>query len=734
MNILENKKIWLGLTKINLFLLLIFPLTRWTTSNWYLYTIFQRTIYIQILIAIALLSYSILIIRFKQYRPKSNILLWSFIAFIVANVIATVFSVNINNSFWGHFRRMTGLLQLIHYFFLFLISFNVFKEKKDWNIVFYGYTTVTLILGVSALFMDNFLDGVRLFGLNSNPIFLAMSVFFGLFILMYLYFQQKNNIIKYFYIAPNIIFHLIIIVLTGSRGYFIATGIGLLVFTFGLINIKINKKSIKYPILAVIVIIFTLLSVNFFLPTENKTYTKYLPGAISRYADMSIYTESFLTRYNLWKFGLKGWYEHNLWVGAGPENYYYLLDNSMDAEFIKYGTGETYADKAHNAFIDIGATSGIIGLLCFLAIIISGFSILIKNYKLKKISNYTLISFLSLFIAYVISAVNIFDQIYTYIPLILILSFLTAIYTEEKEIKITNKISNILSVIFILISLISLFYFTAKPFANFLKFARADSKGTPETINLALSQDSFQVKPFFLERFTRRFLNLHPEYQKQTIDNLINENKKEIMYSRRISGYHSIAYLYIIKAGLIPEQAEDSLKQAEEYTKKMIEINPKRYQSYLGLASAYLDMGEYQKAINTSLQAIEIYSDQHIPYWILAKSYFGLQDYNTAAEWLRKGIQHNLYGFYLNKNDDFIIDVIKIFALASQNHENYLRTQDTVAMIVKNEPEKIDYLVFLAKEFYNSDYKENGLSLAKIIAKQAPDKQNELADILEQAQ
>jgi hypothetical protein len=104
------------------------------------------------IIEIVFAMWVVLAIRRPEYRPARSWLTLLFAAFLAGNLIAALTGVSFTRSFWSNFERMQGVVDLAHWFALFVVMLSVIRGRQQWLVVFnvvVGVGLVEAYLGVA---------------------------------------------------------------------------------------------------------------------------------------------------------------------------------------------------------------------------------------------------------------------------------------------------------------------------------------------------------------------------------------------------------------------------------------------------------------------------------------------------------------------------------------------------------------------------------------------------------
>src|SRR3989344_2490139 len=321
--------------------------------------------FLRSLIEIAAILYILLILQDRTYLPKINKIFWAFFLFVIAFTVTTVTSMAPFSSFWGSLERMGGLWTFGHYFVFFVILISVLRSKQDWNL----FLEIIIVSGIlSAIYgfgqktdMKFFIGSgnrARIFGTLGNPALFAGYQLLTLFLAGTLFFRKDNS----------------------------------------------RNKKIFFGLLfcAALFVIFSLTMKN----TAFVTKSSYL----TRVTNLSFGNFTVQTRFWAWQAGLKGWSEspRTVLLGWGPENFNIPFSKNFNPKFFTGPGSETLFDRAHNMFVEVLVTMGLLGFLAYLAI----FGVLFKSlWQLKNKLEYRIpaIGFIAMVVAYVIHNAFIFD-------------------------------------------------------------------------------------------------------------------------------------------------------------------------------------------------------------------------------------------------------------------------------------------------------------------------------------
>lgn len=320
-------------------------------------------------------------------KNKSDTLLVILLTLFLSTILLTsLMGADIQKSFLGNYYRSDGLLTLFHLASLFFFIILFVKDK--W------LKPMLISISVSAIGISFWvlIDAFRFYMLNNvsiynwggalavsfgNPNFLSGFLLIALPFTAYLICVEKK---KYYYLG--LIVQISAMLLTFARaGIF-----GILVF-FSLWYLM--SKKVKPAIIVLAAIVFILTATYVF-----RNDTMYESGVLVSESRQRIYTKGYMA---FLKRPIKGW---------GWANFDYAFDS---IDWPLRVENDVYVDKAHSAFLEVLVTSGLFGLVFYLAFIGRSIKIL-KNSK-NVISKYLLMSLVLFLFHSQINVISVSEEI-----------------------------------------------------------------------------------------------------------------------------------------------------------------------------------------------------------------------------------------------------------------------------------------------------------------------------------
>lgn len=382
---------------------------------------FGKVIVFRSIVQVMVALYLLLIWRDGSYRPKGHPILWAFVAFTGAFALTTLTSVAQLQSFWGTIERMGGLFTFVHYLVFVVIAGAVLRTRRDWHVLLnlivaagvvsacYGFLQKThwsFILGSGGR--------ARPFGTIGNPALFAGYEILAAFLALTLSFLQDATYRwrTWYRSAAGIM--LLAVASTAVRGSLLAVAVALLAFAL-LWSVVNRSRKAKLALLGGISVV-----ILFFFAALALRNTSLVTGSpyLTRITAFSPQTFTVQTRFWAWSAGFKGWSESpkTVLLGWGPENFNIPFSKYFNPKFFTGPGSETFFDRAHNMFIEVLVTMGLVGFVTYVSLFVAVFWTLVRFMRGTGVASPEQkdlrvigIGFTAMTIAYMIHNAFIFD-------------------------------------------------------------------------------------------------------------------------------------------------------------------------------------------------------------------------------------------------------------------------------------------------------------------------------------
>jgi tetratricopeptide (TPR) repeat protein len=610
------------------------------------------------IVEIMAVIYVALVLKDRSYLPTKNKILLAFLGFTLAFSATTIFSVDKYQSFWGTLERMGGLWSFIHYFVYFVILTAVMRTREQW------YRLLEIMVGVSVLsslygfgqrtdtaFFVGSGGRERIFGTLGNPALFGGYELLNIFLALALFLRPENSNNKKIFLGGAIVINCIALIMTAVRGSILGLGVGALIFAalyFWQNRTKVAKVAflsmIALSVFAVIVLI---------TPLKNSSVVQD-SRLLKRLSDTSFESYTAKTRFWAWEAGLTGWKENikTMALGWGPENFNIPFSKHFNPQFYRGPGSETLFDRAHNMFIEILVTMGVIGLGLYLWIFFETFKNLIRLLKNPQ-EKYFAMAFVSMLAAYLIHNSFIFDTSANFLVFFSILGFISylsfGVRKREEGTAPLIKVSFIKPITVVLGVAVAVLVYNTNILpvrANYAVtrgiIASWDNnlEGALAKHKESLNHDTFgkydyrhRLAQFILEYYNGKPVDAKGE---EEIKYAIEEVKKNITSTPDYLPYLYVSRLYVTLGKADPKSPYND--EALKYSLQALDISPKFVRTYYEIGQAYLNKKDFDSAISYFTKAAELNPKTPISYWYLGSVVAEVKDTKEGMDLIQKAL------------------------------------------------------------------------------------------------
>ncbi|MFA5124406.1 MAG: O-antigen ligase family protein [Patescibacteria group bacterium] len=652
----------------------------YVSSHLFFPFITTKTFAFQIAVEVMFVAFLVLCLVDDKYRIRLNVTVLLLLLYLVILTVASAFSGNdFYHSFWSNNERSDGILLLTHLFLFSAVLSGFFRSVKEWLYLFDLFLLASFAVALVALdqylaltfvgsWKDHFLpssNGARLAGTIGNSGYVGGYMVFGIFTALFMALKRSQWWAKTLYVLA-IVLELFIAVQTFTRGAYLALGLGGLITLIYLGYFYYNKLWLKITATAVIAIALLFFAAIFgcgsgkiltpgfgfslergFHKTAVCNNFDYANPILKRINSISLTDVTSNNRIVAWIIGLKGIIARPI-LGYGQENFYQVFDKYYTTK-----SSEQWFDRCHNMFCDRAVTGGVIGLLSYLAVLLLPFFFLWKYY-FKEYGNkgnnkeqettgrdykkyLTPVIFSILIIAYLIQNFFIFEALATYIPLIIVLSFVGQ-YSRSWNLNFLNNYNfkAVLAVIVGILLLPAIWFFNLKPLYANADFIKSLTSPWPtlqdkiesfeEVIGRGTLGNQEYRKHYFdfygneLMSYLSKTSNRTSGKDKQMADwsnlmenqflNQIKENSHSVTNWLLLERFYNISYIFNV----------NRLQKAIDIADQMVALSPGRPQIYYEAGSSNYYLGCFLLAEkNNPEEAKKQYQQALTRFWQGAK-------------------------------------------------------------------------------------------------------------------
>ncbi|MGI8619676.1 MAG: O-antigen ligase family protein [Gemmatimonadaceae bacterium] len=627
-----------------------------------------RAVYFRVLIelAFALLIYLVLR-RNPTTHFRRDFVFWSLLAWTATNALAAAFGPAPMRSFFGDHERMGGVWFWIH-LLAYYVLLRVVLRANDWWAFFRLSVGVASAISVYGLVQDwfrpfNFVIGGIGTGVTVGNSGLLAVYFLANIAFCALLAARSASRARFGYIGIAGLL-IVALVYSGNRssvlGLLVGTGAG---FAF----YGVRSGTLRGWRGALTLACFALVGALPFI--TRASWARPVTARVPVLGKLSSGVDS--TRIIQWRAAVAGIRDRPL-LGVGPENYQLIWSQYHHPEMQRF-TADSRWDRAHNAYLDAFATSGILGFLSLLAIWLALAWSLLRADRNRVEEGARLVRAdlplpmaavaVGSFVAYAFYLFFWFFDLSSTMLWIALAAFVVSSASGAPLIKIGTlherrwQSSVVLAAgAMALVAVLYVHGFETLRMARALDRARHVERPLQETLAdfesvfaspAPVTQHAFVMYagnlrshyPAFAEirndparsaLFDRAFLLAIKEFERQADQDPLNE-RTLVQHARVLmlgAYYYGNQRLY-----------ESALRRLE----RAVKLAPRRVNTHLVLGMAYLNAQRPREALKVFEQAYSIYPPLGQTHSYLADAHAALGDYPAAARWLSSAMLHGYF-------------------------------------------------------------------------------------------
>jgi O-antigen ligase len=678
---------------VGLYLTLLTPLVVWHKSVCPPFS--GKVLLFQVLVEVLIICWVVTSGRKKTDAFRLAPTFLAAAGFIGVNLISAVAGVDLKQSLWGFIERQDGLVLILHFFAWMALSYWYFGSEKNvapsiqrflgfsfgvavavaTSVLWEGYVNLppdsSLVSMVSGLFRPG--------GVFGNPMatgpYLAFHLFFGLYLGNVVRKLQNRNsrlIFLLLLVAGELV--IIAAVAVGqTRGVIFGILGGVLSCAVMALVSRSAPRALRYSSAAIAGAALCAVAVLWLARESSFVKANQL---LWRVTHLSSETVSTRARLITWQSGLSSFKDHPL-LGWGPRNVYYGMNKYYDPGLVQFSRGfqdrpETWFDKSHNAYIDLAAETGVLGLAAFVVLIV-----ILSRVLWRMPNRFLSISIAGALIGYALSNLTGFDSFGSLLGLFLSLTIVSIFETpvelpwfqsnrktRQKGGRAKRPASNhspawiTAGVCLLLIAALGLYSSIEiavadhKCFLAKYAFLRDASEG------IALYEDAFShFSPYNArEKVLCAYLIVHaavtgtPSSQSFDAGKLVVEYANDALNARPDDSdvFVKLNEIYNSMALHIHKGFAD---RAEYFGKRATELSPSRQEAAFTLARTYLIKGEPARAIELNSRVVANFPEFSTGHWFLGLSYLAAGDRDSAKREIRTALRMGYQFQNANESD-----------------------------------------------------------------------------------
>lgn len=369
---------------------------------------FNKMLFVYLVTVLIAGAWVVKITIHKKLVFKKTYLDIPFVVFLLSQILSTLFSIDKTTSFFGYYSRFHGgLLSTLSYLILYW-AFVSNMDKKPTKRVLYALLSSACLVAVYGILQHFGIDKhvwvqnvqERVFSTLGQPNWLAAWLVAITPLSWALYIKSKDKKLSWLWIV-SAFFSFAALLFTKSRSGLLGFGVSFGVF-WGLVFISQKRDFIKnhgqkFIAINSLLLLLILLSGTPWTPKitslfhqtafqdmENSSKNSSLGPNITPSGDI---------RKIVWKGALGVWQKYPL-LGSGVETFAFSYYQSRPVEHNLVSEWDFLYNKAHNEYLNFLSTTGIVGLLSYLILILATIFLIFKNAQKssRKLLEYALLA------------------------------------------------------------------------------------------------------------------------------------------------------------------------------------------------------------------------------------------------------------------------------------------------------------------------------------------------------
>ena len=517
-----------------------------------------------------------------------------------------------------------GVIHYLHFAAWLFVAAGMLKTWKAWKFMLMVTTAVALTADVTAIieWWSSTTGVLRVRSFFGNSVLLSQYLVLHVFVSLMLWVYSKHFWEKMIYLL-TILAHVFALIVAGSRASLLAL---VLAGSFGALILFIEVKGRLRLAMAGAagISIAIVIAAGVFVYSKGSDWAyEHLPFSVTRaiYPNTLEDGSSFVgaqlgDRDNLWAIALIAFKERPI-SGHGLEGFREVFYQHYDPFERDVDLVEHDFDRAHNQYLEVLFSQGIIGSSVYLALIVWIFLLGFSAYKATKTGSQKIgiVFLLMLFVAHGVQQFFQFDVRSTNQVLVLMLAFL---YWDTRDssvslIKVKNfgeyKLPFASLLLVLMLAGFVIYYANIRPAISYYwaeEATRTLQTNPDESLDLfkrSLNPESVFVydNRIRVVNHLSTFIDLTNARYPLTEDLLklaVAEGKKTVeAFPNRYNGYISTVIPLRQYAKWYPEDNKQELELAEDLAMKLTEYAPGRYMAFEELGEIELLRGNFEESI-----------------------------------------------------------------------------------------------------------------------------------------
>lgn len=589
--------------------------------------------------------------------------------FLVVTSLATLLSIQPHTSIYGELYRNEGLLTIGIYFLLFYATINFVQQKRQLNILLATVivsSTVVAIYGVLQHFgwdlisWDPTIMPVdRSFSTFGNPVFLGGFLCLVIPVVLMMLFR-KQSLASRVALSGSALLLISCLVFTNTR----AAVLGLIASVVLVLALAWRLLWQRKLILAVVGVTLLLGGLTTLSSPRQRFAQGPSSGFTQRVAEVAQLEKGTVgSRLFVWKTSLSAIAAKPA-LGFGPDTFRHVYLRYRPRSWFKTLAEKVPFDKAHNEFIQIATSQGLLGILAFCWLIVAFFwQTIFKISSLEKEATeeraLLLVGIVAGVVAY-LAQIQFSFSVFSYTFLFWIMPGLGSLLTYSKRQQLPQVEINLAkqpepkawqSAVYtcVLVAAVISIYFAVLPLVAELHIRRGTTKLRDNLNREAAEEFSQAVKLNPSE--VRYWVYLAYAYSQESLSSQGQLNYQ--IYNQAIDAFNHAEQANPLEEDTFFFRANLNLNIGETLSNpkffdlviadlnQLLRRNPYDPETHYSLGLAYADKKMYDQAIKNWQIAISIDSKMSGAYYNIARAYQLKGNLKEARKYYQKAIDLN---------------------------------------------------------------------------------------------
>lgn len=549
--------------------------------------------------------------------------------FTAAAVLATIFSTDLRLSLFGHYKRYEDIITLVTYSLLFFSGTQILKSDKQRSRIVNALLISAVIVSIYALaqylgfnFWQHSGDINRASSTLGNPVFLGSYLVLVFPLFWAGLFRITGGKRQWLNLLPLVIVAAAILV-TFSRSAWLATIVAAIYF------IIVTAKTLWNQRVKVVALVISLFIVAVFVsfvrvPGRNYSFSERTLSALNTGQG------TVRTRLILWETTAALINKRPL-IGYGPDSLSQQYPKYLP---IEYRVIERAAriDKAHNDILQVAATTGLLGVSAYLAIIFIFIYMAFGGADSRTSKDIDRAALTSGLLGYLVAIQFSFSQLEVSALFWLLLAMFATGPSEINQNvprslpKYLKRLGVGMAAIWLAVSVWVIIFIIVKPAVADYHFKSGLSAESRQDLSRAQNEYQWAVKfspnrPVYLSRLAR-VEHLKAVSEPRVDLKMVKEALRYYDKAQKIDPYDAVLYTDIGSLYTVLGQSNSQFNTlAIAAFKRSLELDPFSAAAYMDIAVAYKQQGDYEKAINALKLALRYGPKSGNAYYNLALIY-----------------------------------------------------------------------------------------------------------------